>query len=172
MKTIFTFACLLLSTLLSVNICAAASDPSVVQTVDLQRYAGLWYQVAHYPSFFLNSCESSTAEYSLNKDGSIGVLNTCYKKNNGQSSIQGTARAENPAEPTKLKVDFGFFAKGNYWIIDLDPSYQWAVVSGPGRSSLFVLSRQAPMDPYVLASIIEKLKADGFDGSKIIFDKY
>lgn len=149
-----------------------ASDPAVVPSVDLQKYAGLWYQVAHFPSFFLSSCESSTAEYSLNTDGSIGVFNTCYKANGDRSTIQGTARAENSAEPTKLKVDFGFFFKGDYWIVDLDTNYQWAVVSGPGKSSLFILSRQAPMDAELLASIVQKLKQNGFETEKIIYDKY
>lgn len=149
-----------------------AADPAVVPTVDLQRYSGLWYQVAHFPSFFLNGCEYSTAEYSVKDNGTIGVLNKCHKNNAVNSSISGTASAPNPAEPTKLKVDFGFFAKGNYWIIDLDPDYQWAVVSGPGKSSLFILSRQGPMESEVLESLVLKLKANGFDTDKIVFDKY
>jgi apolipoprotein D and lipocalin family protein len=149
-----------------------AADPAVVPNVDLQRYSGLWYQVAHFPSFFLKNCERSTAEYSLNADGTIAVLNKCYKNNLVKSSIQGTASAPNPSEPTKLKVDFGFFAKGDYWIIALDEDYQWAVVSGPGKSSLFVLSRQGPMDGELLKSIVQKLADDGFDTAKIIYDKY
>ena len=149
-----------------------ASDPSVVPSVNLERYAGLWYQVAHFPSFFLNGCDSSTAEYSLNDDATVGVFNTCYKDGEVRSTIRGKARAENPAEPAKLKVDFGFFAKGDYWIVALDEDYQWSVVSGPGRSSLFILSRQGPMDPVRLAEIVAKLKEDGFETEKIIYDKY
>lgn len=160
-----------LAMLLPFNLCHA-SDPEVVPRVDYSRYMGLWYQVAHFPSFFLNSCDSSTAEYTLNQDSSVGVFNTCYKDKVVKSTIRGTARAPNAAEPAKLKVDFGFFAKGDYWIVDLADDYQWAVVSGPGKSSLFILSRQAPMDAVLLSSLVQKLKQGGFDVDKIIFDVY
>ena len=151
---------------------AAAADPVVVPAVDYSRYVGFWYEIGHYPNFFQTECVRSTAEYAALEDGRVSVLNTCYREEKSPTSIKGVAYAENAAEPAKLKVDFGLPFLGDYWIIDLDPEYQWAVVSGPGKKSLFILARQAPMSDAVLQPILARLAAQGFDLDKIIYDKY
>jgi apolipoprotein D and lipocalin family protein len=163
-------ACLCLS-LIGLQ-CRADSDPRVVSQVDLNRYAGLWYEIGHNPNFFQGSCERSTANYTLQSDGAIHVLNTCYRNNEVYDSIEGTATVTNPAEPAKLVVDFGFFRRGDYWIVALDRNYQWAVVSGPGKSSLFLLARKAPMNKALLEEILRDLQAEGFDTSRIVYDQY
>ncbi len=157
---------------MSPQIFANSEDPEVIQDLDLNRYMGLWYEIGHSPNFFQGLCERSTAEYSLEASGEVKVLNTCYRNDSVFSTIKGTATAPDRAEPAKLVVDFGFFRKGDYWIIDLEPNYEWAVVSGPKKSSLFILARKAPMAPEVLEGILAKLKEQGFETDKIIFDKY
>lgn len=149
-----------------------SDEPKVVPYVDLNRYVGTWFEVGHLPNFFQNLCERSIAEYSLNEDGTINVLNTCVRNENVLTTITGIASVVDPAEPAKLVVDFGFFRKGDYWIIDLDKNYQWAVVSGPSKDSLFILSRTIPMADKTLKRIIKKLDKQGFDTSKIIYDIY
>lgn len=163
--------------LLSLLFCAPVfagndSDPAVVKSVNLKRYAGLWYEIGRFPNFFQNGCDRSTARYTLNAGGEVGVFNTCYRADGTKSTIEGTATIPNPAEPAKLEVDFGFFRTGDYWITHLDPGYQWAVVSGPAKGSLFILARKAPMNPTLRKQIISMLKRDGFDTAKIIYDKY
>lgn len=149
-----------------------SEDPSVVPQVDLSRYAGFWYEIGHNPNFFQGKCERSTAEYGLLPNGKVSVKNTCYRDSKVYGTIEGTASVVNASEPAKLKVDFGFFRRGSYWIVALDPDYQWAVVSGPGKSSLFILARKAPMDASLLREILSDLDARGFDTSRIIYDKY
>ncbi len=165
------YTALLIALMISLPAFAKSKDPSVVPTVDLNKYSGVWYQVAHYPSFFSTSCESSSAEYAVIPEG-LSVFNQCFKDKKVLTSIKGTATIPNPQFPAKLEVDFGFFRKGDYWIIALDQNYQWAVVSGPERKSLFVLSRTAPMEATLLDSILKNLEADGFDLSKVVIDKY
>lgn len=149
-----------------------ARSPEVVTKFDAKAYMGLWYEIAHKPNFFQRNCEYSTAEYTLNENNQIGVFNTCFRDKKVYSTIQGTATPPNLSVPTKLEVDFGFFIKGDYWIIDLDENYQWAVVSGPRYKSLFILSRTAPMDPALLEKIVAKLKEKGVNTAELIFDKY
>lgn len=151
---------------------AASKDPEVVKDVDLQKYSGSWYEIGHFPTFFQNLCERSEARYTLNNDGTIAVLNTCYRNDKVFTTIEGKAYAPNAEEPTKLIVDFGFARKGDYWIISLDSDYQWAVVSGPKKDSLFILSRTAPMEEKTLNQILKDLKDRGFETDKIVFDKY
>ncbi|WP_415061408.1 lipocalin family protein [Bdellovibrio sp.] len=151
---------------------ADLSDPEVVSSVDLNRYAGYWYDIAHAPNFFQRGCVRSTAEYAVLSPLSVSVKNTCYKEDGSISDIDGEAKVVNPEVPTKLKVRFNFFARGDYWIVDLDPDYQWSVVSGPEKKSLFILSRQAPMDPQVLAQIVDRLKQRGFKTDDLIYGQY
>lgn len=151
---------------------ADKTDPSVMTSVDLQRYAGLWHEIAHAPNFFQRSCLRSTAEYAVTSPTSLSVKNVCYKAGHDTSSIEGTARIVDESQPAKLKVRFNFFARGDYWIVDLDPDYQWAIVSGPRKKSLFILSRTAPMEPALLASLLAKLKEKGFNTDELIFDQH
>lgn len=147
------------------------SDPTVVPDVDLQRYVGQWYEIAHSPNFFQRGCVRSTAQYAILTPTSISVKNICYKKN-GSKDILGKAKVADPNVPAKLKVRFNFFARGDYWIVDLDPHYQWAVVSGPQKKSLFILSRQAPMNPHILKGILDRLKYRGFKVDDLVYDRY
>ena len=147
-------------------------DPQVVAQVDLQRYAGTWYEVAHSTNFFQRKCIRSTAQYTVIDDQSVSVLNTCDKANGSQSDISGVARVVDPSVPAKLRVRFNLFARGDYWITELDPDYQWAVVSSPGKGFNFILSRSAPIDPETKAKILKILEDKGFDLSTFIFDQY
>lgn len=148
------------------------TDPEVVSSVDFNRYVGFWYEIAHAPNFFQRGCLSSTAEYALIGEGKVSVKNTCYKEDGGISDINGIATVTDPAVPAKLKVRFNFFARGDYWITMLDENYQWAVVSGPAKKSLFILSRTATMDDVLLKQILAQLQSQGFETQDLIFDRY
>lgn len=151
---------------------ADARDPQVVRVVDLQSYSGKWFEIAHEKNFYQRGCVRSTAEYGVIDDSSLSVYNRCIKKNGQSKDIRGIARVVDPAEPAKLRVKFNFFQKGDYWIIDLDRDYKWAIVSGPKKKSLFILSRVAPMDEKLLAELLDRLKAKGFETDSFIFDEY
>jgi apolipoprotein D and lipocalin family protein len=172
MKYFFALCLLSLLTLASNSLLADSGDPSVVPDVDFTRYVGPWKEIAHSPNFFQKKCLRSTAEYALLGPGKVSVHNICYKENGKTSDIHGVATVTDPAVPAKLKVRFNFFARGDYWIVRLDPNYEWAVVSGPKRRSLFILSREAPMAPALLETLLKDLAADGFDTKALVFDKY
>ncbi|MBX3018306.1 MAG: lipocalin family protein [Bdellovibrionaceae bacterium] len=174
MKKFFArrIAVLLSALLCSACVFAQPDDPQVVSAVDLKRYMGKWLEIAHSPNFFQKGCVRSTAEYTLNEDGSVKVYNVCTKGDGSVSDIEGVATVPNANEPAKLKVDFGFPWKGDYWVIDLEPNYEWAVVSGPGKDSLFFLSRTAPMPVATLQPILERLEAQGFETDEFVFDQW
>lgn len=150
----------------------ASKDPDVVSSVDFNRYAGLWYEIAHKKNFFQRNCVYSTADYRVISPTEVSVHNICYKDDGDTSDIEGVAKVEDPAVPAKLKVKFNFFQRGDYWIVDLDTDYQWAVVSAPRKKSLFILSRTAPMEPRLLSEILTKLESKGFDIEDLVYDRY
>jgi apolipoprotein D and lipocalin family protein len=147
------------------------TDPAVVSQVDLHQYAGLWYEVAHSPNFFQNSCVYSTAKYEVLDESSLSVYNICYKSNGKTSDISGVATIKDPAVPAKLKVRFSFFQRGDYWITELDDQYQWAVVSSPGKKFTFILAREPNISDDLKNHILEILRAKDFEVTAFIFDR-
>ena len=141
------------------------SPLNVFDSVDLERYLGKWYEIASYPAWFQKGCTGSTAEYSLLPDGKIQVINRCHKDSldGPLKESKGKAEVVDTATNAKLKVWFFWPFKGNYWIIDLDPDYQWAVVGEPSRKYLWILSRNPSLDEATYQEIIERLPQKGYD---------
>jgi len=153
-------------------ICSTVHPPVVVPYVDLNRYVGKWYEIARYPTPFQAGCASSTANYTANEDGTIGVFNTCLAPDGSvNSTIQGTARVVDATTNAKLKVSFpNVPIPGDYWIIDLGQDYEYAVVGDPTRLTLFILSRTPTLDQATLAAILSRLPYQGYDPERLVYD--
>lgn len=149
---------------------ARSQDPlQTVAQVDLQRYAGRWYEIASFPQRFQKGCQATTATYTLSPKGYVIVENRCRRKSltGKKSSIRGKAFVVKGSGNAKLKVQFFWPFKGDYWIIDLAPDYQYAVVSNPSRKYLWILCRQPHMEESQYQMILQKLQSRGFDLSKL-----
>ncbi len=155
---------------------AAAKEPelAVVPSVDLDRYLGTWYEIARYPAWFQRDCTAVTAEYSLRDDGKIKVINSCRKKTLDGKLKQANGRAKivDAASNAKLKVSFFGPFWGDYWIIDLDPEYNWAVVGMPSRKYLWILNRSPVMGQDVFEGIVSRLPGMGYDVSKLLMTEH
>jgi apolipoprotein D and lipocalin family protein len=150
--------------------CTMKKDvPRVVDSVDLNRYAGKWYEIASFPVSFQKDCNCTTAEYTLTDKGYVTVFNACRKGSPGGriSSIQGKAFPVKGSNNAKLKVQFFWPFRAPYWIIGLADDYSWALVSGPSRKYLWILSRTPYMDEGLYAELLEKLKTQGFDVTRL-----
>ena len=139
----------------------------VVAQVDLQRYLGKWYEIAHLPFRFENDCTDITATYSLSKDGKISVLNECLKDGKLKQA-KGKAKVVDKSTGAKLKVTFFWPFSADYWIIDLGKNYDYAVVGTPNRKYLWILNRTPQMDDALFAQLVESAKSKGFDVNKLI----
>ena len=145
-------------------------DVTTVPFVDLSRYVGKWYEMASFPQSFQRGCVASTADYSLNSDGTIKVVNQCRidTLDGRLKTAVGTAKVVDTATNSKLKVTFFWPFSGDYWIVDLDPNYEWAVVGDPTRKYLWILSRTAQMDAAVYDGILSRLvDVHGYDLSRL-----
>ena len=146
---------------------AAAEEPELttVDSVELDRYIGTWYEIASYPAWFQKNCTAVTADYSLGDDGLIKVVNSCRKGSINGKLKQSTGRAKVVDANTNAKLKVSFFGPcwGKYWIIDLDPDYQWAVVGEPKRKYLWILSRTPLMDEGIYEQILARLPDKGYD---------
>jgi len=146
------------------------APPEVVPFVDLNRYAGTWYEISRYPNRFQEGCVATSATYTVRKDGGIDVLNQCRKKTLGGeiSSIRGRAWVVDDKTNAKLKVSFFWPFTGPYWIIDLGEEYEYAVVGHPRRKYLWILSRTPVMDEKTYEGILNRLKENSYDTADLI----
>ena len=146
---------------------AAADNPplATVPQVDLARYMGLWYEIAAFPQRFQKGCHCTTAEYEMTNDGYVRVVNTC-RKDGPQGKVKvakGKAFLVEGSGNAKLRVQFFWPFRGDYWIIDLADDYSYAVVGEQSRKYLWILARTPAMDEVLYQEILARVKDNGFD---------
>ena len=156
-----------------------SAEPKAVDAIDVQKYAGTWYEVARLPMYFQRNCASDVqAKYSLNADKTIKVRNQCMNKEGKLDVSEGVAYPQNDGN-SQLKVSFlpkGLrwvpFSKGDYWVLRVDEDYQVALVGGPSHRYLWLLSRTPDVDEAVIEDYLNTAIAQGYDLSKLIRTKH
>jgi len=145
-------------------------DNSVVKDFEIERYLGKWYEIARYDHRFERGLVGVTATYSLRDDGMINVVNAGFKGSlSGKQSVStGKAKIPDMSVPSKLKVSFFLFFYGDYFVMELDSNYQWAVVGSSSENYLWILSRTPEMDPAVYNDLLGRIKKRGYDVEKLI----
>lgn len=167
---------LLCSIIISVSVSSckiqkAMIDNAVVREFNLQKYLGTWYEIARYDHRFERGLVGVTANYSIRDDGKIKVVNSGYKNSfDGKfSQSVGKAKIPNPkGAPAKLKVSFFLFFYGDYFVMELDENYQWAVIGSSSDKYLWILSRTPQIEDDLYAELLNRLKKRGYDVSKLI----
>jgi len=163
-----------ITSLLLLLLSGCTGVPEGVTTVngfDLERYLGRWYEVARLDHRFERGMSHVTANYSLLPDGGVQVINRGFDTDK-QEWEEAEGKAYPVGDPTigQLKVSFFGPFYGGYNIIELDhEAYQYALVSGPDTSYLWVLARQPELDNSVVERLLSKASGLGFDTSGIIF---
>jgi apolipoprotein D and lipocalin family protein len=154
-----------------VNRAADAGPLPTVAYVDTDQYLGRWYEIARYPNSFEEGCEGVTADYGLRDDGLISVTNTCREgaPDGEVNRAEGRAKIVDTNTNAKLKVSFFGPFWGDYWIIDLDDDYSFAIVSEPKGRYLWLLSRTPTISGDRRAAAMEKLKSLGFNTDALYF---
>ena len=143
--------------------------PTTVSYVDIQKYSGLWYEIAKMPNSFQDQCAyGTTAEYVIEEDGDIAVINRCYEEDGNLDVAEGVARIVDTMTNAKLEVSFVSFLGirpfwGDYWIIGRDEDYTYAVVGHPERTYGWILSRTPSLPSETLQEIFELLRQQGYD---------
>jgi len=147
-----------------------------VGSVDLERYAGRWYEISRYPNRFQESCAGEvTATYERREDGRIRVVNRCRRADGSMNEAEGVARPVEGGANARLKVRFapGWlsflpFVWADYWVIGLADDYRWAVVGTPDRKYLWILARTPRLPEADRAAAQAKIKENGFDLSRLV----
>lgn len=161
MKFLQWFSALLVS--MSPTVAPAQAPVHSVPAVDLARYAGQWFEIASYPMFFQRQCVGdTTADYASAADGTVTVVNRC-RTGSGFDQATGKATVVAGTGNSQLRVSFFWPFKADYWVIGLDPDYRWAVVAGPDRKFLWILSRAPQLARGDMAAALAAATSQGFD---------
>ena len=140
-----------------------------VGSVDIQRYAGAWYEIALLPNSFQSQCVADTqANYSL-EGSKIHVVNRCRLADDSIDGAKGIATPVAGSNNSKLRVSFFRPFYGNYWILALGQDYEWALVGEPTRRYSWILSRTPQLPTAAFKQALERAEALGFDRSAYSF---
>ena len=145
--------------------CAAStSDIPAVKNFELERYLGNWYEIARLPHRFERDLDLVRAEYSSNPDGSVRVVNSGVRGGEARTAVGRAVLKDPSATPPAGELQVSFFRPfyADYRIIELDPEYRYAVVTGSTRDYLWILSRKPRMAKPQLAAILDRLRKLGF----------
>lgn len=148
---------------------------TTIAALDVPRYMGSWFEIARYPNRFQKKCAAaSSAQYTLQADGTVEVINRCRLESGEIMAAVGQARQIGAATSPRLKVRFApqwlsFLPMvwGDYWVIDLDPDYRLVAISEPKREYLWILSRTPQVAGEDYQKLLERLARKGFDLGKL-----
>lgn len=154
---------------------ANAGGFKTVESVDLNRYLGKWYEIASIPQSFQKQCiAGTTAEYSLGDKNTINVINSCLTKNGDRSVASGQAKVINTETNAELKVTFVkvfghwiYTFGGGYYVVGLGSNYEYALVDHPSLKYAWILSRTPQLDAVTLNDIENQLKNLGYDSCSL-----
>lgn len=141
-------------------------DNSPVDSLDLNRFLGTWYEIARYPHSFEKNLVGVTATYTLKNDGKIKVLNQGFKNtlDGKRKSAVGKAYIPDPEKSAHLRVSFFLFFYSDYLVMELDTeNYNWAVIGSSSPNYLWILSRTPKLEEKILDDLRNRLIKRGYD---------
>ena len=158
--------------LLGIFGCGTDAPLKTVESVSLDKYAGLWYEIARLPNSFQSNCTCTTAEYTV-EEGYVSVFNRCWDTEKGKfNEITGKAFPEEGTDNATLNVQFFWPFKGDYNIKALDDDYQYALVGSKSRKYLWLLSRNPIMNPETQKSLIARAEELGYPVSNLLITEH
>lgn len=144
-------------------------DNSVIDSLDVNRYLGEWYEIARYDHRFERGMENTRAIYSMRDDGMIDVINTGVKDGERKES-KGKAKLTDT--PALLRVSFFGPFYSDYRVMMLDADYQYALIGSGSDDYLWILSRKPSLPDTVKHQVIKEAQRRGYDTSMLIWVRH
>jgi apolipoprotein D and lipocalin family protein len=147
-------------------------------TVDIKKYVGKWYAISSLPQRFTKNCIAQTAEYEIIGETRVSVENACLRRNKKPTFISGYAYVTNKVTNSELIVKFDtwwarlFKLKGDYNIVKIDPNYEYVIIGGNDRKSLWIMSRRPSMDEQTYKEYVEYARTLNFPVDKLQISEF
>lgn len=148
---------------------AAAPPPS--RPVSTSFYSGRWYEIARIPNAGQRDCHAASSQFTGTTAGAFRVSQICHR-----GSADGPARVFNTTgrvlpgtDAAKFEMSFfGGVKKQEYWVLDTAGDGGWAIMATPGGNYLWLMSRDATMDPADQARVVARIRSLGY-GQRLEF---
>ena len=162
---------LLLIISISFNSCSTIPKNAIaIENFEKENYLGKWYEIARLDFKFEKNLNNTTANYSLNKNGTLKVDNKGYNtKEEKWSQSIGKAKFVNSNKVGMLKVSFFGPFYGGYNIIAIDQDYKYALIAGSSLDYLWILSRDTNIPNHIKDNYLNIAKKIGYDTTKLIW---
>lgn len=160
--------------ILLINSCSSIPEKAKpVENFDVNRYLGVWYEIARFDFRFEKDLDNTSAQYQLDEDGNVMVLNSGYNfVKNKWTKADGLAKFRGNKDIAALKVSFfGPFYAG-YNVVALDEQYKYALIAGKNLDYLWILSRTKTIPEEIKTEYITIAQEIGYDTSKLIWVKH
>ncbi len=149
----------------------AAATPQPSKPVDLSRYVGRWYEVAHLHNRIEEDCASADVDYA-ESGGRFSAVNTCHRAPPaGDKVYHASVKVLDPGTNAKLRLTFFPLVFKDYWVLDYAPDYSWALIGERSGRYLWLFTRKATPPPADRAAMVERARALGYDTAKLIYDR-
>ncbi|MFP4556481.1 MAG: lipocalin family protein [Bacteroidales bacterium] len=163
---------LTITALLLTSGCSAVKNQQKMhptKDINIEQFMGTWYEIARFPHRFERNLVGVTANYKLNENGKVEVINKGHKHTlDGKvKKAKAFAKIPNPEETGRLKVYFFWPFGADYLILDIDEEYTWALVGSSSPDYLWILSRTAQLPHDTYQKIVQKAKSIGYDINKL-----
>lgn len=157
--------------LFAVNSCVTIpKGATAITPFDKEKYLGTWYEIARMDFKFERNLNQTTANYSLNANGSIKVLNRGFNYKTGKwSEAIGKAKFAGDPNVARLKVSFFGPFYGGYNVIALDPDYTYALIAGNNTGYMWILSRMKTIPEDIKQNYLKLAKGLGFNIDALIW---
>ena len=144
-------------------------DNAPVAELDINRYLGEWYEIARFDHSFERGIEQAKANYALNEDGTIKVVNSGLKDGKPKKAVGKGKRTDYPA---LLRISFfgPFFA--DYRVMMIDANYKYALVGSGSADYLWILSRTSKLADDAKSALLAEARRRGYDAGKLIWVKH
>lgn len=149
--------------------CASKPPLQTVPQVDLPRFMGDWYVIAHIPYFLEKGKVGTLDRYALRPDGRI-QNSYLFRRDTLDAPLEewrGVAWVKDTTTNAEWRVRFVWPFAAKYFIVDLDPDYQWAVIAHPSRKLAWILARDTVMDDATYAGLLKNLEKQGYDPARL-----
>jgi apolipoprotein D and lipocalin family protein len=154
---------------LALAVLACNAEPlDVAPNVDLSRFQGKWYEIARLPRTTQTDCHGTTAFYSQASDGALTLVNQCNvgSQTGPVKTVAMSASVPDSTVPAKLALDVGGYT-GDYWILEVGSTYEYAVVGHPSRLYFWILSRTPTLDTPTVQGIVSRAQSKHFDMTQL-----
>jgi len=144
-----------------------------VKPFQVKKYMGKWYEIARLDYHFEKGLDNVTAEYSLNEDGTVKVINSGYNYKKGViEESEGKAEFVDSPDEAMLEVSFWGPIKSGYNVIAIDKAYKYALVVGRNRNYMWLLSRETSMPENIKLDYLSIARSLGYKTERLIWSEH